>query len=196
MVVNISLRLALVLAVAVIAGGTGLPGSAHAQPASAVGQAQALVVQPIAVAEIADLDFGVVVNNVPGATGYATFSSSTMLAFDGGAHAGCTLATDCPVPHRAQFVVTGEKGRSYRVTTPASLTMTGLAIAAMPGAAVPPVVVDRLTVWVAGAAEARADGLLGADGRSAFEVGGRLSIPATATAARYRADIPVVVTYL
>ena len=175
----------------------GLAQTCHAREASAAGLAQATVMQPIAVIATADLDFGIVVNDVSSSAGSAIFSSSAVLVYAGGAQSGCNPGSACPSPHRARFVVTGEQGRAYRVTTPASLTVKGVPIGAVPGATPPPALkVDRLTVWMVGASAARPDGTLGQDGSSTFEIGGRLSIPLAAAAARYQADIPVVVTYL
>jgi hypothetical protein len=195
MMMNFPLRVA--LAMGALSGVTALSGTARAQSAASAGQAEATVVQPVAVAATADLDFGVVVQASDDAVGFATFSDSTALVFSGGARSGCGAVSGCPSPHRARFVVTGEQGRAYRVTTPSSLKISGVLVSSTPGLPAPPqLLVDLLSVWVAGAKTASVEGFLGADGRSSFEIGGRLSIPVAAAPARYHADIAVVVTYL
>lgn len=175
----------LILAVAALA----LP--ARAPAATALGQAGAEVVTPITVTPLADLDFGVIATS--SLAGSVTVSAAGGASFAGGA-AGLCDGSACVDPHPARFAVSGEANRSYAVATPAAITITGAPLTA--GEAPPPdLVIAGLTVRAASRPGAGAGGTLDSGGADSFTVGGTLTLPGQLPPARYRAVVPVVVTY-
>lgn len=182
------LRLAASFALAI----AGSPAPAWAQAgvshsgAVASGTALAQVVAPIAVTRQADLDFGrVTVSAASGGT--VSLAPLTGSATYGGGVAG-VCGSACTAPHPARFAVWGEPGRAYQVTLPARLTIP------RPGAGGAAVAVDSL-VAAAASSPMPGRGILSAQGRDQFEVGGTLHLPAAAPAAQYTTQVPVIVAY-
>jgi len=164
--------------------------AAHAAGTTAVafGVAGATIVQPISVTQTADLDFGAIV-------GDRQQGGSVTIAPDGSgaAYAGGASAVPGYAPaHAAGFAVSGEAGRAYTISAPATLTITGEMLS---GGAAPSLTIAALRVRTASRPASGPAGLLGADGRDSFAVGGTLVLPAAATPAHYRASLPVIVTY-
>lgn len=161
--------------------------AASAEPASATGVARATVVTPLSAEAIDDLDFGMVA--VSGASGRVVIAPMAGSAgFEGAAGPGCGNETGCPGAHPARFAVTGEAGRGYTVTVPASLRIPS------PEGAVP-LLVDQIVVKTMSRPAAGSQGALDSSGHDRFEVGGTLHLTATQPSARYRGDVPVIVTY-
>ncbi|MBS0253896.1 MAG: DUF4402 domain-containing protein [Proteobacteria bacterium] len=175
----------LILAVAALA----LP--ARAPAATALGQAGAEVVTPITVTSLADLDFGVIATS--GLSGTVTVQAEGGASFAGGA-AGLCDGSSCAAPHPARFAVSGEANRTYVVAAPATIIVTGTPIGPGGGTA-PDLVIGGLTVRAASRPGAGSGGMLDGQGADTFTVGGTLALPGQLPPARYRAVVPVVVTY-
>lgn len=158
---------------------------AGAQGATASGSAAAQVVAPITLTREADLDFGTIAVAPLGAGSVTVAPLGGAAVYAGSAGAIC--GSTCAPPHPARFAVTGEGGRSYRVTVPASL-----AIAAPDGAA--GITVDSLVVSST-SQPGSAAGVLTEGGSDTFAVGGTLRLPSQAPPGRYTAQVPVIVSY-
>lgn len=167
------------------------PAHAAGLSATATGQAQAQVIDPLIVTRESDLEFGAVfAANSPGTV---TVSSQGEATFAGGAQPAC-ISGSCFAAHAARFTVRGEPGRSYVISVPSRITATGTATDGSDRAA-PPLSVGAITVRSASRPSEGAAGQLDVDGHDRFEVGGTLEIPAGLPSASYRATIPVIVTY-
>jgi Domain of unknown function (DUF4402) len=172
-------------------GGTG-----HA--ATAEGMASATVVRPVSVRQLADLDFGVILAGSEAAGEVELAPAATGAVYAGGARRGCAGLADCPRPHAASFEVTGESGRAYMITAPDSVTVTAEAAGAGSGGqfAEPlPLRVNALRLRSASRPEAGPAGKLDGAGTDRFDLGGTLHVPAGSPPARYRVDVPVIVSY-
>lgn len=174
------------------------PVQGQGAPASAAGTATATIVRPLAIRQIADLDFGIVAST--GTAGSVTLGPGvSALRYDGGARQGCAGDGECPLPHFASFELGGEANRSYKIALPSSVAVAGEALlsAARPGETATPsrVWVDGLQVRTASRPGTGPAGQLDPDGRDRFDLGGTLRIAGDLPPARYRVSIPVVVTY-
>jgi hypothetical protein len=109
-----------------------------------------------------------------------------------GAHPACASGVICAVPHPARFDVQGEAGRSYVVSTPTTLSVTGVSADGTPA---PTLTIDDVNVRTDSQPDAGAHGQLDARGQDRFAIGARLEVKAGTGAARYRVQLPVVVTY-
>lgn len=164
-------------------------GQAGAAPApSALGRAVAVVVRSVTVRETAALEFGWLST--------AARESGAVIVGPGGARylggvRGLADAGAAP-PHPADFRIEGEPGHAYWVAAPAAIRITGSTVA---GALAAPLVVSELTVVTRSRPAAGGHGLLAADGSDRFALGGRLDVPGGLPGARYRASVPVVVSY-
>ena len=156
----------------------------------AVGLASARVISPVAVRELADLDFGTISSAGSGAVSLAPGQNRPR--YTGGAGDGCA-GSRCPAPHLASFAVSGEALRGYTISIPVSLIAGGLAAGAQ--VAPPALVVDTFSVRSASRPHAGHFGQLDDAGRDTFELGGRVRVPANLPPARYRVSVPVIVTY-
>lgn len=175
------------LAVAAVIAGAD---SARAST-TATGQATATVVSPIAVRELANLDFGMLRSDSSAGGTVTLAPGQAQPSYSGGARAGCIDA--CDTPHLAQFAVTGEALRSYVVAVPASAMITGeLAVGA---SALPALTVDSFSIRSASRPHAGHSGQLDGAGNDTFELGGTLRMPADLPPAHYRVSVPVLVTY-
>lgn len=172
--------------------------AASGNAASATGMASATIVQPIAVAELADLDFGNVASDGDGAVGAGSVTVApaiTGATYTGSSRNACDTGLDCPDPHAARFVVTGEVNRAYTITVPAELTITPRPLAHDTTTIPAALVVDSIQVRTASRPGDGPAGLLDTAGHDYFEIGGRLQLPASLPPARYSTAIQVVVTY-
>ena len=176
-----------------------VPALADAIGASATGAAAATVVSPVAVRQIADLDFGVITANVASTGAVELAPGAGHAVYSGSARRGCAEGTDCPAPHAAQFEVSGEAGRSYAITAPESVAVPGEVTAPVTGSedrtSPPALWIEALRFRSASRPEAGPAGRLDAQGQDHFELGGTLRVPAALPPARYRASVPVVITY-
>ncbi|MDE2404541.1 MAG: DUF4402 domain-containing protein [Sphingomonadales bacterium] len=179
----------LAVAVAALAAAAPADGLAASGQATATGEARAEVAAPLVVTREADLDFGSIFAG--SAAGAVTVSPGGVASYAGGVQPAC--AGGCGGVGAARFAVQGEGGRSYAVAVPAGVTAQGTATEA--GAAAPPLDVTGLTVRSDSRPGAGAAGRLDGSGRDEFSVGGTLQVPAGLPAARYRATVPVIVTY-
>ena len=168
-----------------------LPALAQSGPASAAGAASTTIVAPIAVRQIADLDFGVIAAS-SGQAGSVTILPGVAAArYGGSAQQACTAGGECPAPHFASFEVTGEANRSYMIAAPASVVLSGEPA----GSAAPTLRVEAIGLRSASRPDAGPAGLLDPSGRDRFDLGGTLRLSGEMAPARYRVSIPVIVTY-
>lgn len=170
------------------------PALAQGGSASATGAASATIVAPIAVRQIADLDFGVVAAGASQAGSVTILPGISAARYDGSARQSCGAGGKCPAPHFASFEVSGEAGRAYTIATPASVAIGGDALGDGVGAA-PVLRVEAIGLRSASRPGAGPAGTLDPAGRDRFDLGGTLRLPATVAPARYRVSIPVIVTY-
>ena len=172
--------------------------AASGNTASATGMASATIVQPIAVAELADLDFGNVASDGAGALGAGSVTVAPTIAgatYTGPSRKACDTGLDCPDPHAARFVVTGEANRAYAITVPAELTIAPRPLASDATNVPAALVIDNIQARATSRAGDGSVGLLDAAGRDYFEIGGRLQLPAGLPPARYSTAILVLVAY-
>lgn len=166
--------------------------AASGTSASAQGVAAAVIVQPIVVTMITNLDFGMLTSSRT-ASGAVTVDSTNSAHYSGGASPACLGGAGCPGIHASRFAVRGEAGRSYVVSAPsvviASGTLTGSAAAA------PDLAIETLTVRTESRPESGPAGLLDVNGQDHFSIGGTLVVPAGTNAAHYQATLSVVVSY-
>jgi hypothetical protein len=164
-----------------------LPGPALAQDGTATGSASASVIRPLAATAVEDLSFGAITVGatasggtvaVPPNGGGASYAGSVRQLCSGGGQYQ---------PHPARFAVSGEAGRTYRVTLPAGIVAlgqrggTGLDVTGM--------------VLHSANRGSTTGGQLDAGGEDSFAVGGTLQVPAGTPADLYRAQFPVTVSY-
>ena len=180
------------LALAAMAAAIAVPAlAATGQSSTAAGQAQAVIVAPIIAVSLNDLDFGALTSSLTasgsvtvGAEGGATYAGGTTSACAGGSCAGIAPA---------RFLVSGEAGRSYTVSAPATITATGTLIG---GGSAPPLAIDAVNVHLGShAGSVTSIGQLDDNGEDRIGVGGRLNVPAGTAAAHYRATLTIMVTY-
>ena len=172
------------------------PVSALAQggSASAAGAVSATIVAPIAVRQIADLDFGVVAAGSGQAGSVTILPGIAAARYGGRARQACSADGECPAPHFASFEVSGEAGRAYTIATPASVAISGEPVGDVVSAA-PVLRVEAIGLRSASRPDAGPAGTLDPAGRDRFDLGGTLRLPAAMAPARYRISIPVIVTY-
>ena len=169
-----------------------LPAGAQEHGATATGEASAAIVQPLSVRQLADLDFGIVASDAA-AGGSVAVSPGSDVRYLGRVRNGCGGSGDCPVPHTAQFSVTGEMGRSYAIEVPERLAVSG--VSATGQAIAPVLVVSGFSVKTESWPDSGAAGELGPGGSDRFELGGTLNVPAGLRPARYSTTVDVLVTY-
>ncbi len=172
------------------------PSSANAQAGSAsdLGVSSAQVVSPIAVREIADLDFGVIAAGAATPGSVKITPGEPAALYSGGAQHACDAS--CAMPHYASFEVSGEASRAYTIAAPASVDITGTPYPQDPGSPAPPVLqIDQFEVRSASRPQAGPAGQLDTQGHDTFDLGGTLRLPSGVPAARYRVSIAVVVNY-
>ena len=165
-----------------------LAPAVSAQPgAQASGRAEAQVVHPVRAVRRTDLSFGAIVGG-GGAEGSVKVPADGSAArYANAAIAQCSGDADC-APHRAVFEVSGEPGRTYRVSVPEQLVANG----ARTGVGLP---VGGIAMRSLNASAATEGGVLDKAGRDSFFVGGTLRVPAGTLPDSFRADLPVIVTY-
>ncbi len=167
---------------------------APARAASAQGTAEATVIQPLVITRISDLDFGTV-TLAPGTSGSVTVDPASGIRFGGGASAACLSGSGgCAAAHASRFAVRGEAGRDYTIIAPAGIMASGTLLDGSSGAA-PDLAIAAIRVRTQSRPDGGLSGTLDHDGRDVFDVGGALIVPAGTPAARYRAVLPVIVTY-
>lgn len=176
---------ALPAACLLLAASAGIAGA----QVSATGGIDAEVLAPLTVANIDDLDFGIV-DAGDARPGRVVVTPGERGARYVGTSAGCAAGSACPPPHPARFSVLGEPGRNYLVLVPDHLNVTG--DQAMRSVTLE---VSRIAVRVASHPAQGNRGTLDAVGRDEFEVGGQLVVPAGAPRQRYRLTIPVILQY-
>lgn len=165
----------------------------HAQgnTASATGIATATVVSPLAIVELADLDFGTIAAGT-GSGGTATLSPmASGVTWAGSAGPACSTTSACAQPHAARFAVSGEPERTYVITLPANLAV--LPQDGEPGAVA--LTVGDFKIDAESQSGSGSRRKLDATGADGFEVGATLIVPAGATPGRYRTSLPIMVTY-
>ncbi len=167
---------------------------AHAWAASAQGQAEATVIAPLVVTRVSDLDFGTV-TLAPGTAGSVIIDPASGIRFGGGASAACISGgSGCSLAHASRFAVRGEAGRDYSVRAPAGIMASGTLLDGSSGTA-PDLAIASIQVRTQSRPDGGFSGTLDSNGRDIFDVGGALMVPAGTPAARYRAVLPVIVTY-
>jgi hypothetical protein len=180
---------AALLAAVALCQGTAARADTTGAKAVANGSAAAHVAEPLAVAALSDLDFGMVASSGAGTVTVAPGVSAAR--FGGAARKACTGDDPCPQAHPARFSVTGESGRSYRITLPESLAITGR----RNGGESPSLLVVKMTARTASRPAAGPEGALDRAGSDTFEVGGTLEIAEPQPPAHYTVTVPVIVAY-
>lgn len=176
------------VAAAIVLSASLSPAVAQAQEMTASGRAAASVVRPLSATALADLSFGAIsVGGSQAGGGQVTVApQGTGATYAGSVRQQCSGNVACQ-PHPARFAVSGEAGRAYRVTLPATIealgsrTGTGLTVAA-------------LALLSANRASA-SGGQLDAGGSDNFTVGGTLLVTPGTPADTYRAEFAVTVSY-
>ena len=154
---------------------------------TAIGSAQAEVVEPIRAVPLAELSFGSVAVS-KGAEGSVRIAADGSQAqYMNAARLSCDGSAAC-APHRAMFEVRGGAGRAYRVTMPAYV----IAYGARTGFGLN---VTDLIMQSRNSPGTREGGLLNERGRDTFYVGGTLQVPAGTRPDHFRADLPILVSY-
>lgn len=167
--------------------------AASRSSATARGAAEAVVVEPIVVTMLSNLDFGMLTSSRT-ASGAVTVDAASSAHYTGGASPACLGGGGaCPGIHASRFAVRGEAGRSYVVSAPGVLVASGT-LAGSAGAA-PDLVIETLSVRTESRPESGPSGTLDVNGQDRFSIGGTLIVPAGTSAAHYQATLSVVVTY-
>lgn len=164
---------------------------AAGQSSSANGSAQAQIVAPLTVTPGRDLDFGSIF--AASSAGSVTVSPDGAIAYQGGTQSAC-IGGSCAGAHAAEFDVRGAPDRSYLISVPSEIAATGTALAPLTSPP-PPLLVGSITVRSDSRPNGGAVGRLDGQGRDHFTIGGTLRAPANLVPARYRAIVPVIVTY-
>jgi hypothetical protein len=166
-----------------------MPVMAEASSATATGSASATVIQAISVVQEADLDFGVVASTPEQSASVTITAGNSVVRYGGGARQACKSNDKCPLPHAASLTVSGEPGRSYKVTAPESVGIAGS------DANAAALIVDKISLRTASRPGGSAAGLLDRAGKDRFDLGGTLHLPPGLVPARYRISVPVVASY-
>lgn len=170
------------------AGVITIGSTAFAQPESqSSGRVQAEVVTPIRVVPLSNLSFGSIVVGSSGEGAVEVAPDGSPARYFNAARPRCSGESDC-MPHRASFEVSGEPGRSYRVSWPQQIIAYGL----RSGVGLP---VTRLEVRSVNASSTSSEKRLDNAGRDRFFVGGTLRVPAGTHTDVFRAELPVIVSY-
>ncbi len=166
--------------------------AASGQSATAQGQAEAIVIQPIVTSALSDLDFGMLTSSRT-ESGSITVDPANVAQYTGGASAACLGGGACPGVHASEFAVRGEATRSYLVNAPSSIVATGTLVAS--GGSAPDLAIETLTVRTRSKPASGASGTLDANGQDRFSIGGTLMVPAGTNPAHYHATLTVIVSY-
>ncbi len=167
--------------------------AATGQSATALGQAQAVIVMPIIAVSLNDLDFGSLTSSRT-ASGSITVGAEGGATYAGGTSPACAGGGACAGIAPARFLVSGEAGRSYTVSAPAAITATGTLLG---GGSAPALAIDALSVHLGShAGSVTSIGQLDDKGEDRIGVGGRLNVPAGTAPAHYRATLTIMVTYI
>ena len=165
-----------------------LPTAGSAEPRdTAVGSAQAEVVEPIRAVPLADLSFGSVAVRQGGEGSVRIAPDGSQAQYTNSARLNCDGSAAC-APHRAMFEVRGGAGRAYRVTMPTYVTAYGAQTNF--GLNVTDLVMQSRNSPGTGEG-----GLLNERGRDTFYVGGTLQVPVGTRPDHFRADLPILVFY-
>jgi hypothetical protein len=166
--------------------------------ASATVQVYAEVIEPLQVQSVAPLSFGGLRGGID--AGVVTISPDGDRTMSGGAMSIEDLmaqdgpqASDGPPPSAAVYNVMGEAGRSYRVSTPQSVSVVGRPVDANDVAMT--LVADNFVVQTQSQPTSGNFGQLDAYGRDSFRLGASINVPAQAAAAYYVIQVPVMVEY-
>ena len=166
--------------------------AASGSSASAQGSAEAVIVEPIVVTVVSNLDFGMLTAS-QSMGGALTIDPASSAHYAGGASPACLGGGGCPGVHASRFAVHGEAARSYVVSAPGALVASGTMVGT--GAAAPDLAIETLTVRTESRPGSGPAGTLDGNGSDAFSIGGTLIVPAGTSAAHYQATLPVIVTY-
>ncbi len=169
------------------AGSHGVPAIAGGS-AAASGIASATIVEPIALRSIDPLQFGVIAAARSGSGSITVDPQTGASTFSGSLAPACPHNASC-FARPAQFGVTGEAGRRYRIDAP----QVASAVRQEGGYATLPI--SAIRIWVGSGSAQDSRGLLDASGNDSFRVGGTLSVPAGTEPGIYQAELAVVVSY-
>jgi Domain of unknown function (DUF4402) len=166
--------------------------------ASATVNVYAEVIQPLQIEAIAPLSFGGLRGGIDAGSitiapdGARTMSGGAMSIEDALAQDG-PQAMAGPPPSAARYGVTGEAGRSYGITTPTRVSVTGRPLNADDIAMT--LVAHDFTIITASMPNAGPFGQLDVNGYDQFSLGATIDVPANAAAAYYVVTVPVMVEY-
>lgn len=184
-------RLALVLC---LVGASAPALAASGQTATAQGQAQAVIVEPIVAISLGDLDFGSLTSSRTASGSVTVDSDGGGVSYSGGASPACAGGGNCAGIAPARFLVKGEASRSYTVSAPTAITATGTLIGSSGSA--PDLAIDALSLHLSShAGSVTSVGQLDENGEDRIAIGGRLNVPAGTAPAHYRATLTIMVTY-
>jgi Domain of unknown function (DUF4402) len=172
---------------------SALPAFAQGEIASAAGSASATVVNPIAVRPLHGLDFGTIAASSVSAGSVVITPGSTDTQYGGGVRRVC--GAGCQLPHAARFEVSGEAGRSYTVTAPASLAASSDSPGSPRNVAASALRIESIRLRTASRPSAGPAGQINIFGRDQFDLGATLQVPAGAAPAHYQANLPVIMAY-
>lgn len=168
--------------------------AATGQSATAQGQAQAVIVNPIIAVALNDLDFGALTSSRTASGSVTVNPDDGGAVYAGGAAAACAGGGGCGGIAPARFRVSGEAGRSYTVSAPLAISATGTLIDG--GGRAPDLAINALRVHLdSHAGGVTSIGQLDARGEDRIAIGGRLNVPAGTVPAHYRATLTIMVTY-
>ncbi len=146
--------------------------------ASASANANATIITPIAIAQMADLNFG----NIVAGTGAGTVTVSPTTG-DRSSKGDVILPTATPGTfNAAEFTVTGLANATYAITLPESINISETG-------GTTTMTVDNFTSNPSGT------GTLAANGKQTLSVGARLNVDADQAAGEYAGEFTVTVAY-
>ena len=169
----------------VIAGTVALIGAADVGVSlaanNAVANTSGIVVIPLSIAKVLDLNFGKFVAG--GSPGTVVVDTANAQSVTGGVTTTAGLGTTAKA---ATFTVTGQADSTYAITYPATLPLTG------PGA---DMAIGTFTNAVSDGSVAAGIGTLPAAGTHTLSVGATLSVAADQVAGSYSGSFDVTVNY-
>ena len=176
---------ALVAGLAVV---IAMPGVCVAGPkATEAGRASATVVEPIRAAPLQDLSFGSVTLRTAEGGSVEIYPDGSAPQYRDGSGPACPPESQCAA-RRGSFEFRGEPNRTYRLELPDLLEVRGIVTGAT-------LLVGGITTRSDSGSGQPGTGQLDTAGRDILFVGGRLELPAGTAADRFRANLPITVSY-
>jgi len=168
----------------VVAAIAAAPSKMLAQTNSANTPTSVTIINPITLTQVDGMSFGII-GVTAAASGDATLSTAGTVTLTVG---GLTLQGGSS--RSAHYYLSGDAGKTYAVTLPATISLFG-------GSGAPLIVSDLVAKCGTGADQAQGTitGTLDGTGVDEIKVGGKLTIPLSTTAADYTGTFPISVAY-